>query len=414
MRFWRNTSVANQSSGQTATLSGELLSYEWDEDLNNGHRPPGLIRLSSTVDTAADVIKDYGSTYGPGTATHALTLYRDDSGALVFGAGTPRWAWGLDATHDYDMAHGGSTAAAVPDVRVRQATVNLFADMGIQPDTLQSGLTAATASSDTTKPTSTVTSPTPGSSIPSGQTVTISGTASDTGGVVGGVEVSTDGGTTWRPAAGRSSWTYSWTPQAAGDYTIRSRAVDDTLNMETPGAGINVSVGSTPPGTGPYSLWSNAATPTTVTDPDATATELGVKFRANTDGQITGLRFYKGPQNTGTHVGKLWTATGTELASATFENETASGWQQANFATPVAITANTTYVASYHAPNGKYSVDENYFNSSLVSGPLTALADGMEGGNGVYRYGASGFPTNTFNKSNYWVDVVFQPSGMAA
>ena len=413
LRFWRNTPIANLSSGQTATLSGELLSYEWDEDLDNGHRPAGLIRLSSTVDNNAEVIKDYGSTYGPGSATHALTLYRDDSGALVFGAGTTRWAWGLDGTHDYDMAHGGSIAAAVPDARVRQATVNLFADMGVQPATLQSGLARATASTDTTKPISTVTSPTAGSSIPSGQAVTISGTASDTGGVVGGVEVSTDGGATWRPATGRSNWSYNWTPQSSGAYTIKSRAVDDTLNMETPGAGITVNVGAST-GTGPYSLWSNAATPTTVTDPDATAVELGVKFRANVAGQITGLRFYKGPQNTGTHTGKLWSATGAQLASATFANETASGWQQVNFANPVQIQANTTYVASYYTPSGKYSVDENYFSSSLVNGPLTALADGMDGGNGVYRYGSSGFPTDTFNKSNYWVDVVFQPSASLA
>ena len=418
MRFWRNTSVANLSPSQTATLSGELLSYEWDEDLDNGHRPPGLIRLSSTVDNNADVIKDYGSTYGPGSATHALTLYRANSGALVFGAGTPRWAWGLDATHDYDMAHGGNPAAAVPDARVRQATVNLFADMGIQPATLQSGLVRATASTDTVKPTSTVTSPTAGSSIPSGQTVTISGTASDVGGVVGGVEVSVDGGTTWRPATGRSNWSYNWTPQSSGAYTIKSRAVDDTLNMETPGAGISVSVGSTSPGTGPYSLWSNAATPGTVTDSETAAVELGVKFRASVAGTITGIRFYKGPQNTGTpHVGNLWTATGTRLATANFTNTsgTDSGWKQVDFATPVEIQANTTYVASYHAPNGRYSIDENYFGSSLVNGPLTALADGMDGGNGVYRYGStSGFPTNTWNRSNYWVDVVFQPSALAA
>jgi hypothetical protein len=157
-------------------------------------------------------------------------------------------------------------------------------------------------------------------------------------------------------------------------------------------------------------LWNATATPAILTDPDTAAVQLGVKFQANVDGAITGLRFYKGPQNTGTHVGKLWTASGTELATATFTNETASGWQQVSFATPVPITANTTYVASYHAPNGRYSVDENYFTQARTNGPLTALADGMDGGNGVYRYGASGFPTDTFNKSNYWVDVVFQPS----
>ena len=62
------------------------------------------------------------------------------------------------------------------------------------------------------------------------------------------------------------------------------------------------------------------------------------------NGYITGIRFYKGSGNTGTHVGHLWTSTGTLLATATFSNETASGWQQVNFATPVAITAGTTYV----------------------------------------------------------------------
>ena len=47
-------------------------------------------------------IEDYGSNYGPGTATHSLTLYRAPSGALVFGAGTVQWSWGLDGEHDRD------------------------------------------------------------------------------------------------------------------------------------------------------------------------------------------------------------------------------------------------------------------------------------------------------------------------
>ena len=88
---------------------------------------------------------------------------------------------------------------------------------------------------------------------------------------------------------------------------------------------------------------------------DPNAVSLGVKFRSDVNGFITGIRFYKGSANTGTHVGSLWTSGGQLLATATFTNETASGWQQANFATPVAITANTVYVASYHAPNGGYA-----------------------------------------------------------
>jgi Domain of unknown function (DUF4082) len=158
----------------------------------------------------------------------------------------------------------------------------------------------------------------------------------------------------------------------------------------------------------PTSIWSGSVTPGTVTDPDTAAVELGVKFRADTSGFITGLRFYKGPGNTGTHVGHLWTATGTLLATATFTGETASGWQQVSLSSPVAVSANTTYVASYYAPVGRYSVDDNYFATSGVDNPpLHALANGVAGGNGVYRYGASGFPTSTFAASNYWVDVVY-------
>ena len=118
---------------------------------------------------------------------------------------------------------------------------------------------------------------------------------------------------------------------------------------------------------------------------------------------ITGIRFYKGAGNTGTHVGHLWTSTGTLLARATFTNETASGWQQVNFANPVAISANTTYVASYFAPAGHYAGDNGYFSSGYSSGPLDVPANG-----GVYVYGSQGgFPSQTWKASNYWVDVAF-------
>ena len=140
---------------------------------------------------------------------------------------------------------------------------------------------------------------------------------------------------------------------------------------------------------------------------DANAIELGAKFQADVNGYITGIRFYKGAGNTGTHVGHLWTSSGSLLASVTFTSETATGWQQATLATPVAITAATTYVVSYYAPAGHYAVDTPYFTTAVVTTPLRGLADGASGGNGVYKYGASGFPTQTYNTSNYWVDVVF-------
>src|SRR5829696_5880713 len=158
----------------------------------------------------------------------------------------------------------------------------------------------------------------------------------------------------------------------------------------------------------PCSIWPSSATPTSPSDADSAAVELGVKFQSDVDGTVTGIRFYKGSGNTGTHVGHLWSRTGTMLASATFSSETSTGWQQVLFPSPVAITAGTTYVASYYAPAGHYAGDNNGLASSVDNAPLHALADGQDGGNGVYRYSTGGgFPANTFEASNYWVDVVF-------
>jgi hypothetical protein len=156
-----------------------------------------------------------------------------------------------------------------------------------------------------------------------------------------------------------------------------------------------------------HSLWATSTVPKTISDSDSQSVELGTKFRAKYSGKVTAMRFYKGPLNTGKHVGNLWTSDGRKLASVTFKNETASGWQTANFATPVDVSANTTYVISYFAPKGHYAVNENYFKSDRVNGPLTA----PKGSNGVYVYsGQSAFPRQTYHNSNYWVDVVYSTS----
>ncbi len=158
----------------------------------------------------------------------------------------------------------------------------------------------------------------------------------------------------------------------------------------------------------PCKVFSSNSVPTTVSANDPNAVELGMKFRSDVAGTVTGVRFYKGSSNTGTHTGHLWTATGTLLASVTFAGETASGWQQATFSAPVPIAANTTYVVSYFAPNGSYSADGGYFSNGADAPPLHGLVSGLDGSNGVYRYGsASSFPSDSFGNSNYWVDVVF-------
>ena len=83
----------------------------------------------------------------------------------------------------------------------------------------------------------------------------------------------------------------------------------------------------------------------------------------------------QGRANTGAHVGHLWTAGGALLAEATFTGESASGWQEITLSPAVAISANTTYVASYHADSGYFAFDGGFFAAAGVDAPpLHALA----------------------------------------
>ncbi len=145
-------------------------------------------------------------------------------------------------------------------------------------------------------------------------------------------------------------------------------------------------------------------TPVTVTATDRRPVTLGVTFSSSVDGTVTGVRFYKGAKNTGTHTGALWSSSGVKLASTVFTGESRSGWQTARFSKPVAVTKGRSYVASYVAPRGRYSADQQGFRSSITQGALTIPAGG-----GVYRYGSDKFPRYNYLNTNYYVDVVFTP-----
>jgi hypothetical protein len=415
LRFWRNTRVAGLGAGQSTTLDQGIgtLGYEWDVDADNGFRPAGLFDMSTTVDNNAEDFTDFGGTTQQGsTATHHLTLYRAPSGALVFGAGTVQWAWGLD--------NGGSSNPT--DAAMQQATVNLFADMGdVQPASLMTGLTPAADSTDNTAPTSTITSPAQNANLSNGSAVTISGGATDSGGgVVAGVEVSTDGGTSWHPTTMSTpnssvTWSYTWVAHGSPSTTIKSRAVDDSGNIESPSTGKPVTMAC------PCSIWGPAVAPKAIDSGDTSATEVGVKFKVDTFGYVTGIRFYKASGNTGTHIGNLWSANGQLLATATFTGESSTGWQQVNFQQPVALNKDTTYIASYYAPRGHYSADSGYFYSTpelgpaptitnVDSKPLHALRNSGGVTNGVFtRSGSSTFPASSNDATNYYVDPVFTP-----
>ena len=392
-RLWRNTSLTSVPAGEQRVLAPHTIGYESNEDIDNGFRPDGLVRLSTTVGPTPEYLRDYGNTVTPGTTTHNLTLYKAPSGALVFSAGTVQWTWGLDAVHDSPFAPEPA------DIRMQQAQVNLLADMNAQPSTLMAGLVPAAKSTDTTGPTTTITSPAANADVANGTQRTVTGTATDTGGRVAGVEVSTNDGDTWHPATGTTSWSYTYDQKGMGTTTIRVRATDDSANIGAVATrDVNVQC--------PCSVFGSEVPPVAATD-DGGAVELGLRFTPTTAGFLTGVRFYKGAGNGGTHQGSLWTAAGAQLATGTFTSETAAGWQTLKFPTAVPVSAGQTYVASYTAPQGRYALGADAFHyRPKLSPPLR-----VEGGWGAQPAGVFGnpgsFPSSSYLSSNYYVDVLF-------
>ena len=137
-------------------------------------------------------------------------------------------------------------------------------------------------------------------------------------------------------------------------------------------------------GAGPYSL------------------EMGVKLRVTQPAELEGIRFYKATDETGTHVGRLWTGSGQLVASVTFTGESASGWQEQSFASPVDLAPGQTYVVSVGF-NSRFNMTRYVFGSQITSGPLQSVVDGQ---NGIFSDAGGVFPTQSWGDSNYWVDGV--------
>ncbi|MGP5071867.1 DUF4082 domain-containing protein [Arthrobacter rhombi] len=392
LRLWRNTSLSALPPGTKQKLAPHTVGYESDEPLENGFRPPGLINLSTTTGEVSEYLQDFGNVVAAGETTHHVTLYKASSGALVFSAGSIQWTWGLDEWHDGD--------GAPADAQMQQAEVNLLADMGAQPQTLMDGLATSSASTDKTAPTVNVTSA-PEGVVKNGDEITVSGTASDAGGRVAGVEYSTDGGTSWRAAQGTTAWTFNTIQHGVGNEELLVRGIDDSANYPPEAAAIPLNV------KGPYTVFGNAK-PESIDSGDGSSTELGLRFSPTADGYISGVRFYKSKANTGTHTGTLWSLTGEALATADFQDETNEGWQSLAFDTPVAVTAGTEYIVSYSAPKGHYSADLQYFAyRGTDAAPLKVEGGFNAPSAGVYKTDP-GFPVSSYEKTNYFVDPVFE------
>ncbi len=188
---------------------------------------------------------------------------------------------------------------------------------------------------------------------------------------------------------------------------VTSGSTQITASMGSISGSTTLTVSNTPPPSTYYSLFSSTAAPVVANASVGTPIELGMKFTAERNGYVAGVRFYKGSSNAGPHVASLWSSTGQLLAQATVVSETASGWQQVNFASPVAISANTVYIVSYHS-SGAYSYDPSYFSGSTINNPPLHGVWNAISSNGLYAYGPnSTFPYAGATGANFWVDVVF-------
>jgi hypothetical protein len=200
---------------------------------------------------------------------------------------------------------------------------------------------------------------------------------------------------------GLTSGSYTVTPSKSGfTFTPANRAV--TVNAANV-SGVSFTAAAPPAG---QSLFTSQ-TPASLNNSDGAGVhyELGTRFTSTAAGQITAIRFWKDSNETGTHTGRIWSNSGQLLASVTFTGETASGWQQQALATPLAISANTRYVVTVNTGNTYYVATTNGLGSQVANGNLRSVV----GTNG--RYGSIGqFPTDSWESSNYFRDVVFVPN----
>lgn len=407
------TSIYSAGSATSATVSGlaEGQTYYFVVRSRDaaGNESANSNQVSKTIPAAAPVAS-ITATPTSGTAPLAVAFT-----STVTGATSYTWNFGDNAistnvqnpSHTYTAAgtYTASLSATGPGGTVVQSK-------NISVSAPTSGSDGGSTDSPSQTPESIILSPSSDVAIAPGTRLQFAGSGSSSSLPL---TYSWDFGDGGRSTRQNPRHTYS----TAGTYTARLTVKDAKGLTDPTPAMVAVAVGSPtptptptpiPPTTSSYTLWPASAAPNNPSDPDTASVNLGVKFKSSQNGYISGIRFYKSTANTGTHVGTLWSSSGQKLATATFTNETASGWQQVNFATPVAITANTVYVASYLAPKGHYANDDNYFASTGVdSGPLHALSKPESGGNGVYAYGTTtAFPNTRYQATNYWIDVVFK------
>ena len=346
-----------------------------------------------------EYLQDFGNTVAPGTTTHHLTLYQAPSGALVFSAGTVQWTWGLDddARHRVRRRAGRPADAAGPGQPARRhgRAADDADDRPRRRDEVHGHHRPRRV---------TITSPAAGANrSPTARRSPSTGTATDTGGGrVAGVEVSTDGGATWHPADRHHLVDATPTSSAASAVTpIRVRAIDDSANI---GAAVDP---RSSPSTCPCTIFGDEVPPiAAANDPSASSSACASSPPA--DGFITGVRFYKGTGNTGTHVGSLWSTAG---AAPRDRSPSPTRRPPAGSRRPSPRRSRSGRPDLRRRPTPRPTA-----TTPCRATPSTAVRvrRGAAAGRRRFRATPAGvyanpgqFPTSAYQNTNYYVDVMF-------
>jgi len=376
------TATDTATAATTGTLSGIRVSpASASKFVLSGLSSTAVVGVAETVTVSAD------DPYGNVATGYAGTVQFASSDTAASLPANYNFTTGNQGVHAFTLMFG---TAGTQSVTVADTTSGIT--------TTQSGITVAPSA-----PTNLVASAVSSTQI----NLTWTGSNGATGYLI---QQSQNGSTGWIQVGNTSgsTTTFQQTGLSAGT-TYDYRLLATLGNVDSPYSNV---ASATTSGTAATAdtIWSNSYVPSENAYTYGSY-EVGVKFAASVAGQVTGVRFYKQTLMGGyIHVGHLWSSTGTLLATATFTNESASGWQQVNFSSPVATQANTVYVVSFSTGGGRFGFTTNFFtHGGVTNGPLQALPNSVTGGDGVYNR-AGAFPNVNGNGMNFWADVAFTPS----
>lgn len=156
--------------------------------------------------------------------------------------------------------------------------------------------------------------------------------------------------------------------------------------------------------------WSGAE-PAEVADPGSY--ELGTTFDAAVPVLVAGVRVRAGanPGVVAGRLGRLWSATGTLLASvAMAESLSTTAWSEFLFDAPIAMGVGDRFLVSY-TTGGNYCTIDNAFNTAVATadGALTFVAGSAAAhGNGSFTTSPTTFPDHASNQNTFYgIDVLY-------